>query len=1090
MRKVAVLLLAVLSIPGPMFGQQTTASLSGTVTDLSGAIIPEAHVTATAAATGATSSALSNREGFYILTGLLPGVFSLQVEKAGFQRYAQSNIVLQVDRPATINVSLTVGSLTQTVTVTGAADQVNLRSQTINYVITSKMITELPLNGRNVTQLIAVAPDAGPTGGGNFYQNATRPEMSVLPGAANGGNGRSTAFYLDGGAHEDNYTEGANIYPNPDAIQEFGYETNNYSAKFGGRGGGVMNAVTRGGANQFHGTAFEFVRNTALNARNFFASSTDGLKRNQYGFTLGGPIKKDNTFFFFSLQDTLLRSAPTANLGYALTAAQRNGDFTAPGANKVVPLHDPNTGLPFVTPNVIPTAEFNPISVKELAITPIGNPGTGQVRYSSESIQNTYQYVTRVDHNFGTKYRLYGTYLNDHLNQPSTEDPKNILTAARPSTWKSQTATLNLNYTLRPNLVASFVAAVSRRGYLTEHPGPPKGLPGYQDLGMQGVPKLSPAGQTESIIRVGGYMDAVLGGAAGINYGTQQNYGTHWTYIKSLHTFEFGGEFEINRQLTFQDFLSDGYTTFSGLISGDNAADFLLGKPNFFEQAAFVYRAARRNNPAMYFMDTWKATRRLTWSLGVRWNPLVPENDANGKQALFSPSAYQAGISSAVYPNLPPGLLMVGDPNLPPGGVFPNHNKLFQPRVGFAYDPFGKGTTSIRGGYGIYTDQMAGIDGSSSYSPFTLTAAVNYPISYTAPFVGSGITNPFPIPGNWNSLGKGFVFPLPMAAQPYYPGMKAPIVQQWNLTLEHQLPEGVLARVGYEGSEAYHVFGGIEINQCVYDPTQTQAQQKGTCQQRRPRQQYTTLQPGKTIGTISYNALVASVEKRTTHGLTGLAGYRWSKCLDEGEGVSLTGTAYSTNNPAYDRGRCSYDVLGQFLLSDVYQLPEFEKLGFVGHHILGGWSTSSILTLRTGFGYGASYSTDNALIGGGGNRANPVPGVNPNLSGGRSLNNKLHGYFNTAAFVENPVGTLGTSGKAPMTGPGFANIDFMLTKSFPIHYGHFGETQRLDFRAESFNLFNRANFGNPNGNLQSSTVGWITSAQSPRILQFALKFVF
>src|SRR5581483_10352529 len=270
MRTTSGVLLTVLALPGLIFGQRSTGSLSGTISDVSGAVVPKAQVTVTAASTGVITQTQSNSEGFYILTGLLPGVYRLQVEQPGFQTYSQENIALQVDRATNVNVTLTVGSQAQTISVTGEAPQVNVRSPTVAYSINSEMITELPLNGRNVTQLMALAPDAGLTSGGylgnsSFFQSATRPENQFALVAANGGNGQSTAFYLDGGLNEDGYTEGANIYPNPDAIQEFGYETNNYSAKFGGRGGAVMNAVTRSGANDFHGTAFEFLRNSALN---------------------------------------------------------------------------------------------------------------------------------------------------------------------------------------------------------------------------------------------------------------------------------------------------------------------------------------------------------------------------------------------------------------------------------------------------------------------------------------------------------------------------------------------------------------------------------------------------------------------------------------------------------------------------------------------------------------------------------------------------------------------------------------------------------------------------------------------------------
>ncbi|MFN0172732.1 MAG: carboxypeptidase regulatory-like domain-containing protein [Bryobacteraceae bacterium] len=1088
MRTIVRSLLTVLVLSLSVWGQRSATSLSGTVTDSTGAVVPAARLTATNMFTGSATEVVSNTDGFYVVAGLTPGVYRLRVQQEGFQSYNRENIVLEVNRPASVNVQLTVGSQAETVTVSGEAPQVNVRSATVSYSMNSQTITELPLNGRNITQLMALAPDAGVTSGGYSgvsqhiqTPGANRPEIQFSLVSANGGNGSSTAFYLDGGPNEDGYTQVPNIFPNPDAIQEFSYETSNYSAKFGGRGGAVMNAVTRGGTNQFHGSAFEFLRNTNLNARNFFAARQDGLRRNQYGFTVGGPVKKDNTFFLFSLQNTALRSTPGTNVQTTLTEAQRRGDFS----NLRRQLINPDTGQPFPG-NQIPPSLFNPLSLRQLEYIPVGDAVTGLARYGTRMQQDTRQYVTRVDHNFGSRLRVYGTYLHDTLKQPSTEDPRNLLTISRPSDWTSQHSTLNSSYIFSPTLVASFIGSLSRRGFLTTHPGPPKGLPGYQDLGIQGVAKLSPPGTTETIIRVGGYMDAVLGGAQGRNYSTQVNFGTHWSWIKASHTFEFGGELEDLRQVTFQDFLSDGYMTFNGSISGDNAVDFLLGKPDLFIQRSFLYRTPRRKLPGLYFIDTWKATRRLTWSLGLRWNPLAPMLDSRGEQALFSPPAFAAGQRTPQFTNLPPGLLLDGDPGLPDGGIFPAHYALFTPRVGLAFDLFGDGKTSVRAGYGMFIDQMSGISASSQFNPFTVSVQINYPKSYSAPYEGSGVINPFPIQGR---PPASYPWQLPLTASPFFPGLKAPTIQQWNFTVEHQLPAAAMVRVAYEGSGSYHLFGGVEGNQPVYNPAVSALQNRLTTQARRPiAQYYQSLSLGKTIGTANYNALVAAVEKRMSRGLSGLAGYRWSKCLNQGESPFLSGNSYTTDNPAYDKGRCSYDVAHQFILSYVYQMPAVQQWGFVGRHILGGWNSSGIVTLRTGLPFGVGSGVDNALIGGGGNRANFVG--NPTLPGDRTKGEKLLRWFNPQAFVENPVGTLGTSDKSPLTGPGFQNVDFSLTKSFRIRKGPLSENQRIDFRSEFFNVFNRANFNNPNGNLSSATVGRITTALSPRIIQFALKYVF
>lgn len=408
---VAVLAGLVAWMPEPSLAQRTSATISGTITDPNGGSVPDATVSATAASTGTASKSVTDASGFYVITNLAPGIYSVRVEKAGFQNYVQSGVVLDVDRPVTLNAALAIGSTSQSVTVSAAGSQVDVRSATVSYQVTTKMAVDLPLNGRNVIQLMSLAPDVAPVAigvasKGPYIQAASRPEDATLLVAADGGRGSSTAFYLDGGLNEDVLTNVANIYPNPDAIQEFSVETNNYSAKFGGRGGGVINAVTRGGTNQFHGAAFEFVRYYPMNGRNFFATSQDGLKRNQYGFTAGGPIQKDKTFIFFSYQGTNLRSLPTGNTSLAPTPAQLSGDFS--GLLPKTQVVDPTTQTPFPG-NIVPVSRFDPISLKILSYIPPANPATGLVSYTTATVQNGNQYIGRLDHRFGDKFSLYAS---------------------------------------------------------------------------------------------------------------------------------------------------------------------------------------------------------------------------------------------------------------------------------------------------------------------------------------------------------------------------------------------------------------------------------------------------------------------------------------------------------------------------------------------------------------------------------------------------------------------------------------------------------------------------------------------------------
>jgi hypothetical protein len=319
--------------------------------------------------------------------------------------------------------------------------------------------------------------------------------------------------------------------------------------------------------------------------------------------------------------------------------------------------------------------------------------------------------------------------------------------------------------------------------------------------------------------------------------------------------------------------------------------------------------------------------------------------------------------------------------------------------------------------------------------------------------------------------------------------MAAPTIQQWNLTVERQLPWASLLRVAYEGQEAYHLFGAVEGNAAVYDPKLSAADNRRLVIQRRPLgKYYQGLALGKNVGTSSYNALVVSLEKRMTHGLTVLAGYRWSKCLNESEAAFFDANAYNTPNPRFDRGPCSYNVPHQLRVSYNWRIPSIQALGFVGSHIIGGWETNGILNLRRGLPYTVRSGIDNSLTAINADRADIIG--NPGLSGDRSKAQKVQQWFNTQAFTANALGTFGTSSRNLLIGPGVANVDFSVVKIFPIHKGPFAETQALHFRAEFFNVFNHANFNNPNATANASTFGRILSAADPRIVQFGLKFVY
>lgn len=1064
---------------GSGLAQYTTTSLSGTVLDPSGAPVAGAAITVEGMDNGLHQTGASGDAGNFSFPALQVGRYQISVEKPGFAKYIQTGLNLSIGQPASVQVNLQIGNISQQISVSADAALVNTESGTVGQLINEKKILDLPLDGRQPQALLFLTAGAVNETGNYCLVNC---QGGVYPGeqdgSVNGGGPRSVNFQMDGAGHNDTYLNTNLPFPNPDAVAQFNVDTDNLSAQYGIGAGAVVNIITKSGTNQIHGDAFEFLRNGDLNARNFFAPTQDTLKRNQYGGAIGGPILKDKLFYFGTYQGTKIRSAAQGNVAFVPTAAQRTGDFSSSG----ITVTDPITGLPFAG-DQIPSNRLSTPAQNFLKYIPLPNGPDGKLTYAGANVvQNDDQYLIKINY-VQSKHQISGSWFWTRFDEPPDIDiaKQNIIAAdGNGNQVTVKDLALNDTYTMTPNVVFN-----TWFGWTSQTGGSISGAPfSYSSLGVDIAAPTPP----EIAMNVNGYF------GIGTNHDGTFNRGDYTvredvTYQHGRNEFHFGGQaVRISNEL-INTYNMSGYFAFGGSLSGNNLSDFILGTASNFTQGGGEYKNLEGVLWSLYGQDNIRVNSKLKVDIGLRWDPYFPYTEEHGRTVCYLPGTQ---TPSTRFPNAPLGMLFSGDTNCPTGGSEKNLLNL-APRLGFAYK-LGANTV-LRGGGGIYytpigNHETNGMVDTAPFSPlFNYTGVVNF----ANPYSTIGIPNPFPAQYASTQPKSDVQFTLPVSIYgTLQHNWHMPMLATWNINLEHQFAGSWVARISYAGNKGTYLASGVlgfnEQNPAVYIPGQST---EANTQERRLNPLFGSVGLFSSDNNSNYQSVRLNIEKRFSHGFTITANYAGSRMLDDQSAAGANGRTDPFNR-GFDYGVSNDDVPNVFNFTSAWQIPNLPLQGLTGK-LINGWQVSNIVSWRSGFPYSIFSNVDNSLSGVGSDRADYIGGL-AILDPDRSHGQLVQQYFNTAAFVPNAIGTFGNSGKNILRGPRFFQMDLAVLKNFSIT-----ERTSLQFRSEFFNVFNNVNFANPNNYLGTTGFGQITSVLNndtpgspgqPRIIQFALKLLF
>ena len=1069
MRRIAVLCFAVLAVQ-MLFAQVDTGTITGTVLDTQGAGVPSASLTFVETSTSATSKTQTDASGNYASPPLKPGTYKVTAQASGFKVQTHEAVNVKVQDRLRLDFNMAVGSVTENVLVTAETPSIQTDTSSLGEVITTTQITQLPLNGRDYIQLATLTTGVVRTSSGTNGNSGGSSTGGLNSFVANGTRGTLNNFLLDGIDNNSNDNGGVVLRSNVDAIQEFKLQTNSYSAEFGRSGGAVVNAITKSGANNYHGDVFEFFRNSSLDARDFFEDPTQkkaSFKQNQFGATFGGPIVKNKLFWFIDYQGTRIRN-PQTFVSAIPTLEERVGNFSAPGEPII---YDPITHTPFAG-NIIPPGRIDPTAQAYANLYPIPQSGQGNnFTISPTERDRVDQGDVRLDYNFSQSDQIFVRYSKSGRTDIRPAPLPGLANGGNSSTGvgneDTDGAAIGFTHTFTPKTINELRVGFSyvhiRRGVPesgNQLPPPELRIPGVpDDPRVNGLTLFAPNG----FRRLGdpNFAPTILA--------SQERQITDvLTLVRGGHTLKLGGEIRWSQFNISQEASPRGRFSFSGEFTqaadgsgGSSIADMLLGLPISANISTVIGMGNRQHVPSLFVQDDWKVNRRLTLNLGLRYDYFSPIVEAHDRQSNF---------------NYATGTLVVAGQNGASRSLTVADKANFSPRIGFAWTPRESADLVVRGAYGIF------YSGQEIRTAAPLQLAYNLPFFYEPSFVSSGTTpvitvaQGFPPLNPNQAINPGVTSLDPRLHTPYY--------QSWNLAVQQSLPAAISLELAYAGSKGTHL-------QSVTDPNQVPVPRAGDVdvQSLRPFPQFGPFTAIQNRGSSIYHSMQIKGEKHLSHGLYFLSAFTWSKAINDLPEICCN---FPFPQNSYDvgaeRARADFDQKLRWVFSFDYELPFGGSRSHINNRVLdavaGGWHVGGIYTLASGFPFSAAVGFDPSNTGSQGlMRADQIR--DGNLPSDQRSPNQ---WFDINAFTPPADGTFGNAHRNNLIGPGQNVFDGSLRKVFAVT-----ESQRLEFRAEFFNMFNHPNFAQPDNFIDDGpgVAGTITEIAIPmRQIQFGLKYSF